>query len=308
MAIKGIQNNSLTNGSAALLVLLCIAFGANAVAIKVTITGIGVLTSAGLRFAMAAVIIYLWVRLTGRDPALPAGKIKPILISSAVFSVQLALYYSGLARTEASRGVLIINAQPFFVLIFAHFFIPGDRITMRKIFGMLLGFAGLLLAVKKPDASTIQPGDLLVLGGTLIWAGNTVFIKRVIHDYQAFHFPLYTSFVSAPLFITAGYFFDQGMIFHLDAAVIISLLYQGVITASLGFVLWNWLMQRYGASSMHSFIFIIPFSGVFFGSLILKEELTQNLVYSMILITLGILIIHFRGKNLSVFPFRRGNL
>ncbi len=308
MTIKGIQNNSLTKSRAALLVLLCIAFGANAVAIKITITGIGILTSAGLRFAMAGIIIYLWVRLTGRDPAIPPGRIRPILISSAVFSIQLALYYSGLARTEASRGVLIINAQPFFVLIFAHFFIPGDRITIRKVVGMLIGFTGLMLAIKKPDASTIQPGDLMVLGGTLFWAGNSVFIKRVIHDYQAFHFPLYTSFLSAPLFITAGYFFDQGMIFHLDAAVLISLLYQGLVTASIGFVLWNWLMQRHGASSMHSFIFIIPFSGVFFSSLILKEELTQNLVSSMILITMGILIIHFRGKNLSVFPFRRGNL
>lgn len=305
---SAIQNRKLNPGAALLLTLLCTAFGANAVAIKITITGIGVLTSAGLRFTIAAIVIYTWTRLTGRDPKLPRGGAVPILISSGLFALQLSLYYTGLAITDASRGVLIINAQPFFVLLFAHFFIPGDRITLRKVIGMAFGFTGLLLVVNKPLATGLLKGDLLVLGGTLIWAANTVYMKRVIHRYQAFHFPLFTSILTAPVFLFLGFLFDSAMVTHLSTPVISALLFQGVVTASLGFVLWNWLMQNFGASAMHSFIFIIPFSGVFFGHLILGEVLSPWLLYSMILISAGILIIHFRGTGGSIFPFRRGSL
>ncbi len=287
---------------------LCIAFGANTIAMKLTLTGMGILTSAGLRFAIAAVVIFLWVRVTGRNPALPEKQRRPIFLSSAVFAIQLALYYFGVAVTDASRATLIVNAQPFFVLLLAHFFVPGDRITLRKIIGMLLGFSGLLIILKKPAEAAFSPGDLYILAGTLIWAGNTIYIKRIIHKYKAFHFPLYSALVAAPVYLLGGYFFDSKMIFKIDSVVISSLLYQGVITASLGFVIWNSLMQRFGAVTMHSYIFIMPFSGVLFGGLILGEDISSKLIISLLLIASGILIVHLKGKYTSIFPFRRGSL
>jgi len=49
---------------------LCIMFGANAVAVKISLDGLGVFTSAGLRFGVAAVTIWCWARLTGKPLSL----------------------------------------------------------------------------------------------------------------------------------------------------------------------------------------------------------------------------------------------
>jgi drug/metabolite transporter (DMT)-like permease len=66
MPVNPSRNEILTPWTVLGLVLLCVIFGANAVAIKISFTGIGTFTSAGLRFALASVAITIWARLSGR--------------------------------------------------------------------------------------------------------------------------------------------------------------------------------------------------------------------------------------------------
>ena len=125
--------------------LICISFGSNAVAIKMTLKGMGPLTTAGIRFGITAVAIYFWARLTRRNIAIRKEQLFPVLITSVLFTVELALLYLGLSKTNASRGTLLINLQPFMVLFLAHIFIPEERITKKNTLGLLLGFTGLIL-------------------------------------------------------------------------------------------------------------------------------------------------------------------
>ena len=124
------------------IVLLTVIFGANVVAIKLALTGMGPLTTAGCRFALAAAAIAGWAWFTGRSFTIQPGQWPQVLIISAAFTLQLCLFYLGIERTYASRGVLISNLLPFFVLFLSHRFIPDERITPKKLVGILLGFAG----------------------------------------------------------------------------------------------------------------------------------------------------------------------
>ena len=36
----------------------------------------------------------------------------------------------------------MVNLQPFFLLLLAHWFIPGDRITKKKVLGLIMGAGG----------------------------------------------------------------------------------------------------------------------------------------------------------------------
>ena len=111
---------------------LCVIFGSNAVAIKLSFSGIGVFTTAAIRFSIAAIAIYIWARAAGHSLMLKKGQLGPLLILAALFAVQLSMFYFGLSKSNASRGTLITNLLPFWILFLAHFFIPGDRITRRK--------------------------------------------------------------------------------------------------------------------------------------------------------------------------------
>ena len=108
--------------AAAYIILWCILFGANGVAIKVAFEGFGVFSAAAIRFSIAAMAIALWALLSGRSFRLADGQGKHLLVYSILLTTQLSLFYVGLSRTYASRGTLIINMLPFLILILAHFF------------------------------------------------------------------------------------------------------------------------------------------------------------------------------------------
>ena len=143
-------------------IFLCILFGSNAIAIKMSFDGVGVFTTAGIRFSVAAVVIFFWARVTGQPLSLNKRQIRQMLILSVLFWAQLSLFYFGLSKSNASRGTLLANLVPFFILFLAHFFIPGDRITTRKFFGILLGFGGIvfMFTEKAGLASDFRYGDI----------------------------------------------------------------------------------------------------------------------------------------------------
>ena len=289
-----IQRLSLVGGL--FISLLCILFGANAVAIKISLSGLGVFTAAGLRFSMAAAAIFLWALATRQPLKIKKDQIWPLIIISVFLAVQLSLFYFGLSKTFASRGTLLVNIQPFFVLFLAHVFVPNDRITKAKFFGILVGFTGVVFVFleKKGLTAELQIGDVVILIATFLWAINAVYTKRVLSRFQPFQVVLYPALFLIPFFLIEALLWDSQMIRNLNSVVITALLYQGLVTASFGFVAWNTMLRKYGAVSMHSFLFIMPIAGVFLGGLVLGEPITVKILVALLLIVSGILIVNLK--------------
>jgi len=302
------SNEELTFVAGLSAIFLCILFGSNAVAIKITFSGLGVFTTAAIRFGVAAVAIFLWAKITGQNTALRKGQLRQVLIFSSLFTIQLSLFYLGLSKSNASRGTLLANLLPFFILFLAHFFIAGDRISKRKFFGILLGFTGVVfMFLDDQDLSAgIRTGDLIILLAVVIWSCSTVYLKRVIGTFSPFQIVMYSTLFSVPFFFIEALLWDDSMVFHLDAPVIGALLYQSLITASFGFVAWNTMLKKYGAVSLHAFIFIMPIAGVALGGLVLGEPITIKILLALVFIVFGILVVHWKSKEEPpVYPIRR---
>jgi drug/metabolite transporter (DMT)-like permease len=307
MTEKPPNNKELSLLTAAFTSFLCIVFGANAVAIKITFSGLGSFTTAGIRFSIAALGIFLWAIVTRRPFIIKKEKFHQVLIISVFYIVQMSLLYLGLSKTNASRGTLLINLQPFFVLFLAHYFIPGDQITKKKILGLLMGFTGMILVFlgKKEVTTDIRIGDIMILATSFVWACNTVYTKRIINSFDPFQIVLYPMIFSVPFFFLEGFMFDGVMISHVNLKVLTSLLYQSLVTASFGFVAWTALLQKYGAVALHSFIFLMPIAGVFLGGLVLGEPITFNILLALLLIVSGILVVNLKtSKYTPLFPQR----
>ena len=289
-------------------VFLCAIFGSNTVAIKLAFSGVGVFTTATIRFSLATVVIFLWTRLTGQTIGLKKGQLQQVLILAALFAIQLSMFYFGLSKSNASRGALIANLLPFWVLFLAHFFIPGDRITRRKFLGILLGFGGVavMFAETKGVAAGFRIGDLIILLATFIWACSVIYLKRIIADFNPFQITLYSMLFSVPVFFLEALLWDKPMVSQMDFKVTGAVLYQSLVTAAFGFVAWNTLLQKYGAVALHSFIFIMPIAGVTLGGLVLGEPITVKILIALVLVVAGILVVHLKPRiEEPVYPIRK---
>lgn len=285
------------------MALLCVLFGANPVAIKITFTGFGVLFSAGIRFLIAGAAIAAWAWMTGRSFRPRQGQWRHLAVFSVLFTIQLALFNIGLDRTFASRGALLTNVLPFLVLVLAHFFLRGDPMTPSKVVGLLLGFLGVVFVISDQTglSGRVRSGDLIVLLATTIWALNTVYIKRVISGHQAFHIALYPMLFSVPFILGASWMSGEQFVNSPSVNALLALGYQSLVTGAFGFLVWNSLLKRHGAVGMHSFIFMMPIAAVIIAALLLGDPIGPSIIVALVLIVAGIVVVHLK-PGLSVEP------
>jgi len=300
--IPDMQNDDLTARASVLTIFICILFGANPVAIKFCLTGIGSFTTAGLRFTIAAVVILIWAVIKKIPLKLNQKQVGQMLIVSSIFVVQLSCFYLGLSKTTASHGALISNVLPFIVLVLAHFFIPGDTISLKKGIGITLGFMGVLFLFFDEQDMTgdLKKGDFIILLAVFMWSSSAIYVKRIISEYNVAQITLYPMIFGVPFFFFGGFLWDDQMIRMINPTIIKALLYQSLVTASFGFIAWNSLLQKFGATALHSFIFIMPLTGVVFGVLLLGETITPHLIISIVFIVTGVVIVNLRRKRQPV--------
>ncbi len=282
-------------------VFVCILFGGNTAAIKISFEGFGIFTSAGIRFFLAGAALFLWGKLKGKSFKIKKGDIKRIFIITLIFIIQFSFYALGISKNNASRAALLINMQPFFVLILSHIFIADDKMNLKKLLGMIVGFCGVsLLVIKKEIGISFEPGDILILCTALLWAANAIYLKTFIKNTSVFNITFYQISFSAPILLIESFIFDDTMISLINFRTCAAMLYQAIICTAFGFVTWNLLLKKYKASLLHSFIFIIPVSGVFFSSLLLNEALTVNIIGAICLIAAGIIIAQYQPKKITI--------
>ena len=289
-----VTSHGLPLGASFFTAFLCILFGANAVAVKISLTGLGVFTTAGLRFGTAAVVLCLYAVCTGKPLAIRRGLFGHVFVLAAIFFTQLSLFYFGQAKTTASHGTLISNILPFMVMLLAHVFIPGETIRRQRILGLVVGFAGVAVLFLDNLAMTGDAlhGDLLILLAVMIWSGHVIYIKKIIGNFHPLQITLYPMAVATPIFLISGYFFDDTMIGTINSPVVQAMLYQIFVTASFGFVAWNTMISRFGATALHTFVFIMPISGVLLGIVLLDEPLTVNLIGAIVLVVTGLILVN----------------
>ncbi|MDO9503497.1 DMT family transporter [Falsiroseomonas sp.] len=287
----------LTPADIALLVLLCASWGFAQVAMKLGGEGISPLVQAGLRSALAVppVLAWCWWRgvvLVRRDGSLPAG-----LLCGALFALEFWAIFAALERTTAARVVVLLYTGPFFATIATHFLLRDDRLTPRKLTGLLMALCGppLIFADRLGGAQLV--GDALALLAGLAWGGTIATIKtsrltRIAPERTL----LYQLLVSAFL-IPLGYALGEAGIFAPSAVVWWSLAYQVLIVAVASYIAWFWMVARHPASRLAPFLFLTPAFGVVFGAIFLAEPVTPGLLGALLLICGGIVIVNRAGPR-----------
>ncbi len=288
----------------AILLALAMTWGANMAFIKFAARDVAPLFMAGLRSAVAAGFIFLYMRRRG-IPVFPSAVITGHgAVVGLLFALEFGLIYLGLQVTLASRTYLLVYTAPFFVALGAHFLLEGDRLTWGKGIGLGVAFSGVaLLFAGNLGAGTgaMLKGDLMALAGGALWAATTLYVKRYLtgrtHPLQAVFFQL---FFSAPLLLGLGFAVEDPLISGFSVLTGISLFYQCIIVASISFIFWFELVHRYPVSLLHAFTFFVPVFGITVsGVLMLHEIITARLLLALGMVGLGMILVNRgSGKNL----------
>ena len=262
-----------------ILVLITFLWGANAVSIKFSNQGMPPLMAAALRSLVAGALLWSYARIKGRTVAFPPGQTRHALVIGSLFGLEFLLVYWGLTYTPASRSLIFLYTQAFWVALGAHFFLKDDRLTAAKLFGLVLAFCG-LAAVFRSRSPELPPlywvGDLMALSAAVFWAATTLYVKHITENVSLNHYQtLFAQLIySFPLLALGSAVFEWPVELNLTPLILASLFYQSVIVAFASFLVWFWLIHRHTVSRLAAFAFLTPLFGMILGWLILDEPLT----------------------------------
>jgi len=285
----------LDAASMVLVVFICLTWGFNQPAVKLAIHEVPPLIQCAIRSSLATLMVFGIMRWRGlpimaRDGTLVAG-----LIAGALFGFEFVLIYRGLLYTTASRAVLFIYLAPFFVVLGARWFFPGDRFGVMQWLGLLLAFVGMVVAFGVPAPAT-EPnqllGDLMMAVAAASWAATTLIIKssalaRVSPEKTL----LYQIGVCAPVVALGALVFGERIAAMPSAVAVGSLAYQTVVVGTT-FSLWFALIVKFSASRLSAFTFLTPLFGVAAGHLVLGEPLTPAFALAVVLVAAGLILVN----------------
>lgn len=295
---KTLLNERLTIQAGSLALMAAILWGGMNVAIKVALIGIPPLALAGIRFVIGVMVVLIWTLMIRVPLKLEPGETRGLFQLALLFVAQIGMLNIGTHFTLASRSTVLISTNPFFTALFAHIFLTGDRLSLLKVVGMTFSFLGVVVIFAESIAIRdfqYLSGDLMVLSAGMLLGLRLVYIKRLTQGMHPGKLLIWQSSLSIPIFLLLSLIFERNFSYAITPAVVLAVLYQGLIVAGFCFILWTMLLRRFMASRLGVFHFVTPVFGVLFSHLFLGETVSYGLVASMLLVGVGIAVVNYES-------------
>lgn len=277
---------------AILALVLAVLWGANPVAIKLGLADVAPLRMAFFRFSVSAMVIFAYAVTTRRGDVLliPRGQGKPIWSLGLLCVVQIALMNVGIDRTTAAHAVIMVNSYAVHTVVFAHFLLPGDRLTARKLVGVLIAYGGVVILFAPGSTGTggMLVGDLIIAVSALLLAERTVFIAKTVQRVDPVRLMMYQSIIGAAGLFLLSLIWDVDRPTRWTTGLLLSILYQGALIGGFNFVLNAKLLQVYQPSAMATMALSTPIWGVLIAALIGHEGLSPGLLLASTMVATGI--------------------
>jgi drug/metabolite transporter (DMT)-like permease len=272
-------------------VLISILWGANSVVIKLGLQDALPLRLAGMRVVVGGIVICLWAWSTGRFVGFRVERREwqPLAVLGLLFSVQMAATNIGTWLTSAAHATILVNLYAVHTVVLAHFMIPGDRLSVRKLGGVLVAYSGIvvLFASQWSHGAPTLLGDVIVTVAGILLAERTVFLARAVRRLDPVKLLLAQAVVGTACFALASFLVEPAPT-RWTARLAGSIAYQGVLISGFNFVVNLALLRDYRPSALSAFFLTQPIFGVVAAALVAGDPLTPVLVLACVAVAAGI--------------------
>lgn len=285
-----IDRRNVDSTGAFFALLTSVFWGANTVAIKIALADAPPLRLAWMRFVVGGAAIALWAWATGRLAGLRIAREewRPIIVLALIFTAQIGSMNIGTSLTSAAHASILLNLYSVHTVVLSHFLIPGDRLTVRRIAGVVVAYAGivLLFAGQRGGGSASLLGDAIVFVSAFLLAERLVYLARAVQTLDPVKLLLAQATLGSVLFMASSALVETApTVWTVRLAA--SVAYQGIVIAGFNFVASMWLLQHYRPSSLVPFFLTQPLFGVVAAAILTGDALTWELLLACIAVAIG---------------------
>lgn len=278
--------------------LLAFIWGTTWLAIKYVVQEAPPLTAAGVRFALAALLLAGFARQRGRS--LAWGRLRPaerrllLVLSVLMFAVPYALVFYGEQFISSALTAILFASSPAFVLLYDSLHTRRNLLTGARLGGLLLAFAG-VLAIFWPRLSgptSELHGVLAIVAAAATSSWGTVLAKHGGQDIDPLVGTTWQMGVGAIWLLLAGVALERPHLGSYSVPAVVGLLYLTVAGSCVAFVVYYALLKHMATVQLSSLAFLTPVVAVFVGWLVRGETLGANTLPGAAVVLVGVALLH----------------
>ena len=280
-------------------IIICLMWGSTWLVIRVGLESLTPFFSAGLRFSLAALILFIIIKIRGLQ--LQTDKtalILYIIMGFFSFVIPFGLVYWSEGYIPSSLASILFASYPFFVALFSKLTFSEEKLTVDKVLGIMLGFFGIIIIFSN-DLDFGLSYNLMGMIAVLISAMLQGIISVTIKKYGKYLNPLTMNFIPLTIagiaLILIGLLVEDMSYQKYDWKAIFSVSYLAIFGTIVTFTTYYWLLQRMNIIILSLNTFITPIIAIILGYILLNEVLSLNDLIGTFLVLMGILFANFKG-------------
>jgi drug/metabolite transporter (DMT)-like permease len=288
-----------------MLLALTVMWGSAFLMTKVALESLPPPLVVAARMAVASAVLLalglLWLR------RLPTGRrtwMFFVLIAFFGNALPFSLISWGQDYIDSGLAGILMAAMPLFTLSLAHFFVPGERMTLFRALGFMLGFIGVVVLMGPGSLPGLAAVDktfvpmLAVLAGAASYAVSAI-LSRLRPEGDAFGAALATTLLATLMVVPAGFYNGElSSTLQGNTLALAAVAGLGIFSTAMAAVMYFRLVTRAGPGFVSQLNYLIPVWAVAIGAVFLGEQPQLNHLYALALILGGILVTQLQWTKL----------
>ena len=208
-----------------------------------------------------------------------------ISISNNVIPFTLFSY----ASLGANSNILaILNATTAFNTMIIAYLWLDEKVSTKQIFGLALGFLGVLILVNPQSAEATLIASLSCLIASVFYSFSAVFIQKNAAKTNKLVLIGWSLVFSSIIMMPMSYFYLPTKLPSLEATL--AVIWLGAISTGFAFLGWVRLIEKIGAVKTSTVAYFLPIFGIIWGNIFLDEIISTTIVIGCLVILVGIFL------------------
>lgn len=267
--------------------------------VKVSLDEVPPLTLVAGRLAGAALFLAIVLLLTRRAWPRDGRTWRIFLLLALANNIwPFTLITWGQQHIDSSLAAILTASMPLSTIVLAHLW-HEEQLSPDRVLGVLVGFGGVILLVGadlRDITSSSTLSQLAVIGGVLGYSFGAVFARKYVRGGDPAVYSAGQMLMAAIVMTPVALGVDRP--FDLDISLKVALAWGalGIVMSGLAYILFYWLIRHITATQSSMVTYLIPITAIFWGVVVLDEELAATSLAGLAIIIAGVWLVNGGGQ------------
>jgi drug/metabolite transporter (DMT)-like permease len=283
------------------LLLLALGFmwGTSYVFIKLGVQTLPTFTLIASRLGIGLTVLVTVVFLA-REPLPRNPRIYGHLLVMAIVNIVLpfALITTAERSVDSALAAILNGAVPLFVIVFAAFFLHDEPITVNRLVGLVIGYAGVIVLVSRSltsglSASSLQ-GELALIGSAACYGAGAVYARRNVRGLRPMIPALFQVLFAFVVVAVVALAFEHPWTVRWNFNAVGSVVWLGILGSGFAYLANFRLLARVGATRASLVAYLLPVVGIVAGAIVFGETVDARVLFGTALVIGGVALVNSR--------------